>query len=204
MKSKLICQPISKVLTRSEIRRVILVNRKARSHAIKTRRKTPVIDWMALNLHLWGLRLSECIHLKCGQIHRDYIALQKTKGNKPRDVVISPRFYRMILEHLTWKQSLGESVGDDDYLFYSHKRNGHYSQQGFAKMFKRAIARAGIDKPLTSHCGRHTLASHNSLVFSQPQLGHADVRTTQIYTHVLDSLKEAQKYGKILYSVLEE
>lgn len=199
MESKLNPLPIHKILTTREIDRVMAANHRAQKRALKDGTKTPVIDWMVLNTCLWGLRISESVHLECGQIHREYIELVRTKGNKPRNVLVSSRFSRMLQDHLAWKKSVGESTDDRAPFFYSRRRKGFMTRQGLAKAFKRAIRRAGLEKDLSSHSGRHTLASHTDPLFAQAMLGHARRETTEIYSHLLEAQAKAERYGKKLY-----
>lgn len=137
-----------------------------------------------------------------------HIGLKNTKGNIPRDVPIfgwSAQF--IIREYLQWKISIGESVAPDAPFFFSPRsRNGRYSTQGLRKCFRRAKIKAGIEKPITPHCGRHTMGSHMTqeskyLQEVKSALGHASISTTNQYSHMFSPKMHefSREYEKILY-----
>ena len=137
-----------------------------------------------------------------------HIGLKNTKGNIPRDVPIfgwSAQF--IIREYLQWKKSVGESIDADAPFFFSPRsRTGRYTTQGLRKCFRRAKVKAGIEKPITPHCGRHTMGSHMTQESKYLQevknaLGHASISTTNQYSHMFSpKMREfSREYERILY-----
>jgi len=114
------------------------------------------------------------------------------KGAKERLVPLSDPA-RMAIA--AWLHVRGGALGEGEvsrYLFPSRGRTGHLTRQRFAQLLKEAALGAGIDPARVSpHVLRHAFASHlleggADLRSVQLMLGHADIATTQIYTHVLD------------------
>ncbi len=141
-----------------------------------------------------------------------HIDLKKTKYGMPRDVYIGPLFAKFLQEYLEWKKAADEPVAPDSPFFfcpYSKENNtGFYTPQGLRKSFKRAVEKSGLFKGATPHCGRHILASQmatKDIKRTQKQLGHRNLATTNIYTHLLDSKNKefVSTYEKILYAGLE-
>lgn len=146
-------------------------------------------------LYATGLRVSELVTLTPGQIHWDDGYLQvKGKGRKERIVPIGRTALEITRRYL---RARGEA-GERDPLFLSRGRKG-FSRVGFWKLIRRYARRAGIDKSLSPHTLRHSFATHllaggADLRVVQEMLGHADIATTQIYTHVDRSrLKQVHK-----------
>lgn len=209
--------PPEKILTPEEIASITQVNYRAREAAIAMahHRKTPVIDWMIWNTSLWGLRICESSHLECGQIHAQtnppYLDLQYTKGKKPRIVIIDEIFAFHLHEHLQWKESIGESIAIKMPFFYSHTTKTFMSTGGLRKAFKRAVRKAGIQKNITPHAGRHNLGTYMAqgevqLRVLQKTLGHASIATTQVYLHALTEHYQdfARQWGNCMYQKIKK
>ncbi|MGB8000027.1 MAG: site-specific tyrosine recombinase XerD [Anaerobacillus sp.] len=140
-------------------------------------------------LYATGLRVTELVDLKTEDIHLTMGFIRTIgKGNKERIVPLGS----MAREALT--TYLGEGRGQmmkrnkTDFLFLNH-RGERLSRQGFWKILKKLAVKANIVKPLTPHTLRHSFATHllengADLRAVQELLGHADISTTQIYTHV--------------------
>ena len=143
-------------------------------------------------LYATGLRVSELVSLPLTAALRDQRFLTvRGKGNKERIVPLSARARQAAgrwLEHR--KKMLGER--ESPFLFPANTEEGFLARQVFARDLKALAARAGIASALVSpHVLRHAFASHllqngADLRIVQQLLGHADISTTQIYTHVLD------------------
>ncbi|MDE8345967.1 MAG: site-specific tyrosine recombinase XerD [Acidocella sp.] len=140
-------------------------------------------------LYATGLRVSELLGLKAGALAGDgSILLIKGKGGRERIVPLSDlaRDAAARLRHAAQK-----TKPYPDYLFPGRDRRAPMTRQGFALLLKQTALKAGIDPArLSPHVLRHSFASHllahgADLRSLQKLLGHADIATTQIYTHVL-------------------
>jgi len=149
-------------------------------------------------LYATGLRVSELVSLpKRAMGSRDGMLHIKGKGNRERLVPLSPlardavAFYRKLLQDF----APGSAAGP--WLFPAESEAGYLPRQVFARDLKSAAAAAGIRADRVSpHVLRHAFASHllqggADLRVVQELLGHADISTTQIYTHVLDERMKA-------------
>lgn len=152
-----------------------------------------------------GLRLSELLSLQKHDIPttlEDNQITIKGKGGKFRSVFLSPVSFRVINEYL-------DERGDDEceYLFISHSRNRPINQTKWTHVTPRMVQmmlqtyskRAGIYKHVTPHTLRHSFATKaltegGDLRAVQTLLGHSNISTTQIYTHVTDwQIRELHK-----------
>ncbi len=137
-------------------------------------------------LYATGMRVSELVSLKRGAVMRDASFLTiEGKGGRERIVPLNDRARDRI-------RAYPESLPDGKFLFPAKSKSGHLERQVFARDLKALAARAGLDGHLVSpHVLRHAFASHllqggANLRVVQTLLGHADIATTQIYTHVLE------------------
>ena len=145
-------------------------------------------------LYATGLRVSELVSLPASVLAQSgRFLVVKGKGNKERMVPLS-RAAVSALE--TYGEALAAEIGDDpaagDFLFPAQSKEGHLPRQVFARDLKALAGRAGIRAAtLSPHVLRHAFASHllqngADLRAVQELLGHSDISTTQIYTHVLE------------------
>lgn len=143
-------------------------------------------------LYATGLRVSELVSLPVTVALRDErFFMVRGKGNKERMVPLSPKARDAMR---AWLAARGADprFEDSPYLFPSSSESGHLPRQVFARELKGLAARAGIAAAKVSpHVLRHAFASHllqngADLRAVQQLLGHADISTTQIYTHVLE------------------
>ncbi|QYO76429.1 site-specific tyrosine recombinase XerD [Devosia salina] len=137
-------------------------------------------------LYATGLRVSELVSLRRAAVMRDSAFITVTgKGNKDRVVPMNDRARDAVR---AWVATLEPGL----FLFPAKGEDGHLSRQVFARDLKALAARAGISSArVAPHVLRHAFASHllaggADLRVVQMLLGHADISTTQIYTHVLD------------------
>jgi integrase/recombinase XerD len=137
-------------------------------------------------LYATGMRVSELVSLKRSAVMRDASFLNiRGKGNKERVVPVNDRTRDAIKAYLP-------TLEPGAYLFPALGDDGYLTRQVFARELKGLAGRAGIASArVTPHVLRHAFASHllaggADLRIVQTLLGHADISTTQIYTHVLD------------------
>jgi integrase/recombinase XerD len=143
-------------------------------------------------LYATGLRVSELVTLPASAARRDArVLMVRGKGNKERLVPLNDSAKRAMADYLAL---LAEAGGDakSKWLFPSFGESGHLTRQHFARELKGLAAAAGLRAAqISPHVLRHAFASHllhngADLRVVQTLLGHADISTTQIYTHVLE------------------
>lgn len=144
-------------------------------------------------MYATGLRVTELITLKLSDLHLS-IGLLKTlgKGDKERIVPLGDQAIYWINRYLEKSRPelaiKNKKDATNDYLFLNYQGK-HFSRQGIWKNLKVYVTQAGIDKEVTPHTLRHSFATHllengADLRIVQELLGHADISTTQIYTHI--------------------
>jgi integrase/recombinase XerD len=179
-------RPLPKVLSRVEVDRLIEA---AQAKGGDGGRMETLLEI----LYGSGLRVSELVGLPLAAAERDpTMLLVRGKGSKERQVPLSDPARGAIAK---WLRMRAAALGEGEksrYLFPSRGRAGHLTRQRFAQLLKEAAFAAGIDPVRVSpHVLRHAFASHllhngADLRVVQTLLGHADISTTQIYTHVLE------------------
>lgn len=147
-------------------------------------------------LYAGGFRVSELISLKLSDVNPSVgFARCFGKGSKERIVPIGKVAADYLGRYLVGSRPKFAGKGSSEYLFLS-SRGKKMSRVGFWKIIKKYVAKAGITKKVTPHTLRHSFATHlleggADLRSIQEMLGHADIATTQIYTHVSrDKLKQ--------------
>jgi len=130
-----------------------------------------------------GLRVGEAINIKLYDIDSDrgVIHIRAAKGNKDRVVNLSPVLLMLLREY-------ARKYKPHEYLF-NGPGGGQYSVSSIRSILKRAKEESGIKKSIRVHTLRHSFATHMlekgvDLRFIQEILGHKDIKTTMIYTHV--------------------
>jgi integrase/recombinase XerD len=135
-----------------------------------------------------GLRISELISLTLRDIDMENDIIRCIgKGSKERIVPINDYEKYFVKSYLEYR-SLFLINGDNDYLFLNNHGN-RMTRQGFLKNLKKILLEKGIKKNVTPHTLRHSFASHllsggADLRSIQMLLGHSDISTTKIYTHI--------------------
>jgi len=142
-----------------------------------------------------GIRLGELTALDMDDIDLDAKHLRvRAKGNVPQVKFIKTDLRTLLRRYLAERRRHGRP--EMEALFLSN-RDGRLCQRQIANRLAHWLRKAGIEKELTPHGLRHTFATHlygatNDLLVVQRALGHRDVSTTQIYTHLVDGqLEEA-------------
>lgn len=130
-----------------------------------------------------GLRVSEVVNLKVKDLDLEELVvhLKNAKGKKDRVSVLPEKLINDL-------RNLTAGKDKDEYLFASN-RGGKLTTTSLQKVFRQSLAKTKINKTATFHSLRHSFATHllengTDVRYVQELLGHANIRTTQIYTHL--------------------
>jgi integrase/recombinase XerD len=140
-------------------------------------------------MYATGLRVSEAAGLGLDDLHFDVGYLSCTgKGNKSRVVPFGSQAREHVTRYLREARPLFTADKAERHVFLTY-RGGAFTRNGVWKLVRARAAAAGIRKTVSPHTLRHSFASHllangAPLRVIQEMLGHADIATTQIYTHV--------------------
>ena len=145
-------------------------------------------------LYATGLRVSELVGLTLSALARDRShLLVRGKGGKERVVPLGEAARDALAAYAPYRpRFFARGAAASSFVFPSRSGTGHLTRAQFARALKAVAAEAGLDAARVSpHVLRHAFASHllahgADLRSVQQMLGHADIATTQIYTHVLD------------------
>lgn len=187
---------LPKTLTHAEVDGLIDAARRAERD---TDRTTCLMEL----LYATGMRVTELVSLPVSAARGDpRMLLVRGKGDKERMVPLSPPARAALAQWLKTRDTAEDAAVKDGgarskFLFPSRGKLGHLTRQSFFNLIKDLAVRAKVDPAkVTPHTLRHAFATHllaggADLRSIQTLLGHADVATTEIYTHVLDErLKE--------------
>ncbi|QFT66747.1 Tyrosine recombinase XerD [Labrenzia sp. THAF35] len=186
---------LPKVLSMEDVDRLIETARaetekpqKSAAVRLRTQRMYTLIEV----LYATGLRVSELVALPVTAALRDARLIEiRGKGGKERLVPLSRAAQAAMKDYVGLRAAEG-AYEKSPWLFPSHGDSGHLTRQHFARDLKDLAVAAGLDAgKISPHVLRHAFASHllqngADLRVVQQLLGHADISTTQIYTHVLD------------------
>src|SRR5699024_635102 len=148
-------------------------------------------------LYATGLRVTELIDLQISDVHITMGFIRCIgKGNKERIVPLGDIATEAVEQYMQkYRRVLMKYKNSHQYVFVNH-HGRPLSRQGFWKILRKIATEAGFEKQISPHTLRHSFASHllengADLRAVQEMLGHSDISTTQIYTHVTNKrLKE--------------
>ena len=186
---------LPKVLSVAEVDRLLAQARAAMSkdeQALPQRLRAVRLNCLLEVVYATGLRVSELVALPTAAARRDQrMLVVRGKGGKERLVPLNEAAKRAMADYLALLKKT-ERTAQSKWLFPSFGGSGHLTRQHFARELKALAAEIGIaPSRLNPHVLRHAFASHllhngADLRVVQTLLGHADISTTQIYTHVLE------------------
>ncbi|MCF6515000.1 site-specific tyrosine recombinase XerD [Lactobacillus sp. S2-2] len=173
---------LPEVLTNDEIDRLFAIPNTNDKYGIRDRTILEV-------MYATGLRVSELINLKIHDLHLEMGLIQTIgKGDKERIIPIGEVAIKWINYYLEKSRPLLLKKKKSSFLFLN-AHGGGISRQSIWDKVKRYVSLAGIKKNITPHTLRHSFATHilengADLRIVQELLGHSDISTTQIYTHI--------------------
>ena len=140
-------------------------------------------------LYATGMRISELLNLTLSNINIDDASVKVMgKGSKERFIPISDVTIKYLQEYINVYRNLILNTKTSDYLFINYTGN-KMSRQGFFKILKELAEKCNIDKDISPHILRHSFATHllnngADLRVIQELLGHENISTTEIYSHI--------------------
>lgn len=177
-------QRLPKALTTQQVDKLIQAPDVTTNHGIRDR---AIFETM----YAAGLRVSELTNIKIEELHLD-LGFIKTmgKGQKERIVMLGEEATYWIRKYLVEVRPLFKSKqGLSDSILFLTERGKGFTRQGIWKNLKKYVALAGVKQEVSPHMLRHSFATHllengADLRLVQELLGHSDISTTQIYTHI--------------------
>lgn len=195
-------RPLPKVLSVREVDALLNAVRVDGEQPISQRLRAVRMTCLLEVLYATGLRVSELVALPASAARRDErMLIIRGKGNKERLVPLNDAAKRAMRDYLALREEAAARTnmnktdtkkGQSKWLFPSFGESGHLTRQHFARDLKSLAAAAGLKpRQVSPHVLRHAFASHllqngADLRSVQTLLGHADISTTQVYTHVLE------------------
>lgn len=175
-------QKLPEVLSVSEVETLLASPNTAETLGLRDRAILEV-------MYATGLRVSEIINIKLNDLHLSMGIIQTIgKGHKERIIPIGDTAADWIEKYLQYSRPKLLKQKRSAYLFLNFHGN-QLTRQGIWKNLKAYVIKAGITKNVTPHTLRHSFATHilengADLRIVQELLGHADISTTQLYTHL--------------------
>jgi integrase/recombinase XerD len=194
-------RPLPKVLSVNHVDQLLTSSREGiadEARPVSERLRAARLACLLEVLYATGLRVSELVSLPASAARRDErMLVVRGKGNKERLVPLNNSAKQAMRDYLALREEAEKdrkkgSLKASKWLFPSFGESGHLTRQHFARDLKALAAQAGLKpKQVSPHVLRHAFASHllqngADLRSVQTLLGHADISTTQIYTHVLE------------------
>jgi len=186
-------RPLPKTLTLAEVDRLLREAGASDPGApLRERLRAARLACLLETLYATGLRVSELVALPITAARRDArVIVVRGKGGKERMVPLNNAAKNAMTAYLAQLEQSGREA-ESKWLFPSFGESGHITRQHLARELKVLAATAGLRaEQVSPHVLRHAFASHllhngADLRVVQTLLGHADISTTQIYTHVLE------------------
>ena len=175
-------QRLPKVLNRAEVARLLSQPKGTEPAALRDRA-------LLETMYACGLRASEAIGLELADVDLDAGVLRAHgKGSKERLVPIGSQAVAALKAYVKRGRPRLVGAGDETRLFVNQRGSG-LTRQGLYKIIQRHARTAGLAEKMSPHTLRHTFATHLlaggcDLRSLQEMLGHADIATTQVYTHL--------------------
>ena len=178
---------IPKFLTESEVND--LIEKSYKDQTFKGLRTSLLIEI----LYATGIRVSELVSISLGDISDDYSSIIiKGKGGDQRIVPLFGKVKTILEKYINFLNQFKEQT-QSLFLFPSNSKSGHLTRNRFFQILKKLGKEIHLDlKRISPHVLRHSFASHLlsrgvDLRIIQESLGHKDISTTQIYTHIQPS-----------------
>ena len=180
---------LPKVLTREEVNKLLAQPTGTEPSALRDRAMLEL-------MYACGLRASEAVDLDVADLDLEEAVLRaRGKGSKERLVPVGTAAVRAVAVYLQRGRPALVGLGNEPRLFVNHRGQG-LTRQGLYKIVQRHAVAAGLGDKMSPHTLRHSFATHLlaggcDLRAVQEMLGHADIATTQLYTHLsTDRLKD--------------
>ena len=142
-------------------------------------------------LYATGIRVSEMVSLKLGDINEDFSQIViNAKGNKERVIPIICSVKQKLNNYLNELKANFRQKNKPSFIFPSNSKQGHITRNRFFQLLQNLALTVGIEKDrISPHVLRHSFATHLlekgvDLRVIQESLGHKDISTTEIYTHL--------------------
>ncbi len=194
-------RPLPKILSVAEVDKLLTVAAEGvedEARPLGERMRAARMTCLLETLYATGLRVSELIALpRRAASARDPFITIRGKGGRERLTPLSERAVATMRVYLDLLKQVSPDLAGGTWLFPADSESGHITRQAFARDLKTLAGAAGVSSARVSpHVLRHAFASHllqngADLRVVQELLGHADISTTQIYTHVLDERMKA-------------
>jgi integrase/recombinase XerD len=179
-------EQLPKVLTRAEVAKLLAMPGRLGDAEPITLRDRAILELM----YACGLRASEATGLDVGDVDlEDGMLRARGKGSKERLVPVGRRAVDAVSVYLRESRAIMVAATPSESALFVNARGGRLSRQGLYKIVQRHARSAGLDDRMSPHTLRHSFATHLlaggcDLRTLQEMLGHADIATTQMYTHL--------------------
>ena len=177
-------QNLPKVMSMSEVEKLLEISDTSKPLGLRDRTMLEV-------MYATGVRISELVSLRLDELHLPMSMIQtKGKGDKERIIPIGDTAIYWMKQYLELSRpKLSMKNAEEEPYVFLNSRGGTLSRQGVWKKIKKLVKQANIKSDVTPHTLRHSFATHllengADLRIVQELLGHSDISTTQIYTHI--------------------